>query len=315
MGLEKIGKIIGKEVIAWTRTGANKSLLATKQVKGTLSDLKYTSELKTDTFVKKVETWFDPVGHVAPYAQRGRTEVVGHHSFNAWNSNNTIEEVMRLFMKNHPNASQEQIQKALIRNQKNIAYSNLDKIDHNRQFLGLEPQPHNSVAFRGRQRRIGEQLGSDFDIIEKAQVGDEIVPTSGFAYAAHHKFGAHQYMGSPFDYNGNIKFEPMLIEYRIPKGSQISSNMEHGGEVVFPALSKYKLVSKDTRLIERLDTNGNAVGSYPYKHVILEYIPEIPVFRKDLSYYPESVEDFLLTKAMQCKNFAEFADLPQKLGL
>ena len=122
-------------------------------------------------------------------------------------------------------------------------------------------------------------------------------------------------MGSPFDYNGNIKFEPMLIEYRIPKGSQISSNMEHGGEVVFPALSKYKLVSKDTRLIERLDTNGNAVGSYPYKHVILEYIPEIPVFRKDLSYYPESVEDFLLTKAMQCKNFAEFADLPQKLGL
>lgn len=315
MTLGKIGTTIGEKIIAWTRTSGSKSLLATKPVKVTLSDLKYTSKLKTDTFVKKLETWFDPVGHVAPYAQRGRTEVVGHHVFNAWNSNKTIEDVMGVFMKKYPNASQEQIQKVLIRTQKRIASSNLEKIDYNRQFLSLEPQPYNSVAFRGRQRRIGEQLGSDFDIIEKAQVGDEIVPTSGFAYAAHHKFGAYQYMGSPFDYNGNIKFEPMLIEYRIPKGSQVSSNMEHGGEVVFPAFSKYKLVSKDTRLIERLDTDGNAVGLYPYKHVILEYIPEIPVFRKDLAYYPESVEDFLLTKAMQCKNFAEFADLPQKLGL
>ena len=313
MGLGKIGTTIGKEIVAWTKTG--KSLLATKPVKVTLSDLKYTSKLKADTFVKKVETWFDPVCHVAPYAKRGRTEVVGHHDFNASNSNETIEELMRFFMKNHPNASQEQIQKALIRKQKRIASDNLDKIDYNRNFLSLEPQPYNSVAFRGRQQRIGQQLGSDFDIIERAQVGDEIVPNSGFAYAAHHKFGAYQYMGTPFDWNGNIKFEPMLIEYRIPKGSQVSSNMEHGGEVVFPALSKYKLVSKETRLIERLDTCGNAVGSYPYKHVILEYIPEIPVFRKDLTHYPESVEDFLLTKAMQCKNFAEFADLPQKLGL
>lgn len=313
MGIEKIGTTIGKEIVAWTKT--DKSLLATKPVKVTLSDLKYTSKLKTDTFVKKIETWFDPVGHVAPYAKRGKTEVVGHHDFNASNSNKTIEELMRFFMKNHPNASQEQIQKALIRKQKRIASDNLGKIDCNRSFLSLEPQPYNSVAFRGRQRRIGEQLGSDFDIIEKAQVGDEIVPNSGFAYAAHHKFGAHQYMGTPFDWNGNIKFEPMLIEYRIPKGSQISSNMEHGGEVVFPALSKYKLVSKETRLIEELDTLGNAVGSYPYKHVVLEYIPEIPVFRKGLEYYPESVKDFLMTKAMQCKNFAEFADLPQKLGL
>lgn len=89
-----MGTTIGKEIIALTRT-IGKGLLATKPVKVTLSDLKYTSKLKTDTFVKKVETWFDPVGHVAPYAQRGRTEVVGHHDFNAWNSNDTIEEVMR----------------------------------------------------------------------------------------------------------------------------------------------------------------------------------------------------------------------------
>lgn len=70
----------------------------------------------------------------------------------------------------------------------------------------------------------------------------------------------------------------MLIEYRIPKGSQISSNMEHGGEVVFPALSKFKLISKGQREIEKLDgLTGNVIGSYPYKHVVLKYIPEIPL--------------------------------------
>lgn len=56
-----MGTTIGKEIIALTRT-IGKGLLATKPVKVTLSDLKYTSKLKTDTFVKKVETWFDPVG-------------------------------------------------------------------------------------------------------------------------------------------------------------------------------------------------------------------------------------------------------------
>lgn len=100
MTLGKIGTTIGEKIIAWTRTSGSKSLLATKPVKVTLSDLKYTSKLKTDTFVKKLETWFDPVGHVAPYAQRGRTEVVGHHVFNAWNSNKTMEDVMGVFMKN-----------------------------------------------------------------------------------------------------------------------------------------------------------------------------------------------------------------------
>ena len=86
-------------------------------------------------------------------------------------------------------------------------------------------------------------------------------------------------MGSPYDYLGHIKFEPMLIEYKIPKGAQVSSNMEHGDEVVFPALSKFKLVSRETREIEKLNVSGTAIGSYPYKHVVLEYIPEIPLLK------------------------------------
>ena len=71
----------------------------------------------------------------------------------------------------------------------------------------------------------------------------------------------------------------MLIEYKIPKDAQVSSNMEHGGEVVFPALSKFRLVSKEIREIEQLNESGNAIGSYPYIHVVLEYIPEIPLLK------------------------------------
>ena len=85
-------------------------------------------------------------------------------------------------------------------------------------------------------------------------------------------------MGSAYNIEGQKVLDPMLIEYRIPKGSQISSNMEHGGEVVFPALSKFKLISREDRLIEQLDYHtGTVIGSEPYKRVILEYIPEIPL--------------------------------------
>ena len=75
MEIEKIGTNIGKEIIAWTRTG--KSLLCSKPVSKPINfkGLKHAPELKADTFVRKVETWFDPVGHVTPYAKEGETVV------------------------------------------------------------------------------------------------------------------------------------------------------------------------------------------------------------------------------------------------
>lgn len=41
MGLEKIGTAISKEIIAWTRTGTSKNLLATAPVKIHLGELRY----------------------------------------------------------------------------------------------------------------------------------------------------------------------------------------------------------------------------------------------------------------------------------
>ena len=48
MGLDKIGTTIGKEIIAWTRTGASKSLLATKAIKVNTARLRLAAKLEHD---------------------------------------------------------------------------------------------------------------------------------------------------------------------------------------------------------------------------------------------------------------------------
>lgn len=260
-----------------------KSFLCTKPQKTVTNTigLKFNPELKADTLVKKIETWADPTEHVTPYIKEGETMVKGHHSFHGANDfyNQSFEQLLKEikpFKDADPVFYKESID----------FYNKMTKrlLNRNSEFTKVLRQPRNCTAYRGVVRNIGETR-QDFDVINAANIGDTIVPTRGFAYAAHHKFGTFQYIGSPYDCLGNIKYEPMLIEYRIPKGAQVSSNMEHGGEVVFPALSKYKLLSKETKLIEKLDIKtGNAVGSYPYKHVVLEYIPDIPL-SKDIEQF------------------------------
>lgn len=225
---------------------------------------------------KQVETWFDSHDHVVPYCAEGKTTVDEHHYFYGSNSldNETLEtslQKIKIDKNQNPELYKKQydyIVEEFNRRTKKI-------LETNNSFTKLTPQPRDCVAYRGTYRRIGEPR-QDFDVINAANIGDTIVPTRGFAYAAHRKFGTYQYLGTPYSYTGELKFEPMLIEYRIPKGSQVSSNMEHGGEVVFPGLSKFKLISRETRLIEQLEyKTGKPIGSYPYKHVVLEYIPEI----------------------------------------
>ena len=57
MGIEKIGTSIGKEIIAWTRTG--KSMLATRPVKVNIQGLKYTPRLTEDVFVNTKQSLKD----------------------------------------------------------------------------------------------------------------------------------------------------------------------------------------------------------------------------------------------------------------
>lgn len=137
----------------------------------------------------------------------------------------------------HPNAGE--------RNLNNFVESNIENLSLNREFLKLQPQPHQSTVFRARGRGY-DGSGADFEIISKAKVGDEIVPSGGFAYAAHFKPQTAQYLGLP---------DGMLYEIVVPKGSQISVNMEHGGEAVFPALSKFRLLKKKQDISKATVTN------------------------------------------------------------
>lgn len=280
MGLEKVGINIGKEFVIWTRTNME-SLFASNSVKINTKGIKYVPKLKTDTFVKKIETWADPADHICPYIKEGKTMVKGHHSFHSANDfcNQSFEQLLKE-IESFKDTDYQFYQNCI------DFYNKMTKnlLKRNENFTKLVPQPRNCKAYRGTLRYKG-QPRQDFDTINNANIGDVIIPTRGFAYSAHHKLGAYQYMGSPYDDLGNIKFEPMLIEYKIPKGAQVSSNFEHGGEVVFPALSEFKLLSKETRYIEQLNSNGKAIGNYPYKHVILEYIPQIPLLKDFEKFY------------------------------
>ncbi len=281
MGLEKLGMSLARKTSAWLKACGKNSVLQTKPIKTTeIQVLKYKPELKTDTFVKKVDSWMEklPEGYSTPYCMRGETMVNDHHNFHSYNGfcNSTFEERIKhlehLKNKNY-NRYKERIQEEM----EEFDYQTELLLKDNASFTKLTPQPRDCVAYRGVNRRIGAPR-QDYDVINSANVGDIIIPTRGYAYAAHYKLGAKQYMGSAYNIEGQKVLDPMLIEYRIPKGSQISSNMEHGGEVVFPALSKFKLISREDRLIEKLDYHtGTVIGSEPYKRVILEYIPEIPL--------------------------------------
>ena len=272
---------LSDDLVRYLKACGKKSVLQTKPITYTdLKGLRYAPELKADTFVRKVETWMTSSDHVAPLATK-ETMVAGHHNFHAVNSyyNTSLEksiEGLERLKKVNPKRYQERIKEKIL----DFEYQTKELLEQNIKFTELTPQPKDCIAYRGTMRYIGESR-QDFDIINAASIGDTIVPTRGFAYGAHYKMGTYKYLGGgPYDYKGNLTFENMMIEYRIPKGAQISSNMEHEGEVVFPALSKFKLLSKDTRLIEKLVWKGDipiVVGSHPYKHVVLEYIPEIPL--------------------------------------
>ena len=187
--------------------------------------------------------------------------------------------------------------------------SNIRSLKINRDFLKLQPQPHQSTVFRARSRNC-DGGGADFEIISKAKVGDEIIPSGGFAYVAHFKPQTAPYLGLP---------DGMLYEIVVPKGSQISVNMEHGGETVFPALSKFKLLKKETRYIKCVQDEVSKVPNaeaYPYTYVKMEYVPEIPALGKEFENISNAEIKTLVQKAKEynCTTWADFAELPKKLG-
>ena len=311
MGLSKIALNLAERTASYTKMLGKSSILETKPIsRVNVSELKYSAILKADTFSPKIDKWFDGIKTTPPYANRETTVVAGHHSFHSMNSQKNItleglyEQTERDFAGNLENITSMKSEDLT-----NFIKTNIKSLRKNRKFLKLQPQPHQSTVFRARGRGY-DGSGADFEIISKAKVGDEIVPSGGFAYAAHFKPQTAQYLGLP---------DGMLYEIVVPKGSQISVNMEHGGEAVFPALSKFRLLKKETRYIKSYSDEcckKANTKAHPYTYVKMEYVPEIPVLSKELeSMSPTEIKNLVQqAKEYNYITWADFAELPKKLG-
>lgn len=108
----------------------------------------------------------------------------------------------------------------------------IEDIDND--FKKLPPLEDDFVFYRGRGKHpCFPRFNEDFDIIEKAKIGENIVPDGAYSYGAFKKEVAENWA------------KDMLCEIRVPKGARLSRNNEHGGEVLFPRGAKYRLISKE----------------------------------------------------------------------
>ena len=311
MGLSKIALNLAERTASYAKMLGKSSILETKPIsRVNVSGLKYSANLKADTFSPKIDKWVDGIKTTPPYVNTETTAVIGHHRFHGGNSlnNTTIESFYKQIERNFAGRP-EDIIKMKSEGLAFLTENNIRSLKRNRDFLKLQPQPHQSTVFRARSRNC-DGGGADFEIISKAKVGDEIIPSGGFAYAAHFKPQTAPYLGLP---------DGMLYEIVVPKGSQISVNMEHGGETVFPALSKFKLLKKETRYIKCIQDEVSKVSNakaYPYTYVKMEYVPEIPALGKEFENISNAEIKTLVQKAKECNctTWADFAELPKKLG-
>lgn len=84
MTFGKIGTTLGKEILAWTRTGGSKSLLATRHVKVNTAELKLTPQLEGDVvqISKQANRWTKNPNEYIPDCN-----IPSHHMVNGINHN------------------------------------------------------------------------------------------------------------------------------------------------------------------------------------------------------------------------------------
>ena len=115
------------------------------------------------------------------------------------------------------------------------------------EFLILEPLEKDCIVYRGRaEHSLFPSLNKDFQIIDSSKIGDIITPDQAYSYTAFHRSLAEHWGGEGargFDTNGNLG-RTIMYEIHLPKGSRVSRNFEHGGEVVMPRGAQYKIKDK-----------------------------------------------------------------------
>lgn len=118
-------------------------------------------------------------------------------------------------------------------------------------FQKLPELEKDCIVYRGRaENPLFEENNVDFAIIDKAKIGDVIIPDTAYSYCAFKKTLANCWGGpgarlssSSDDTSNRI----MMMTIRLPKGAKVSRNLEHGGEIVMPRGAKYKVISKEVK--------------------------------------------------------------------
>lgn len=121
-----------------------------------------------------------------------------------------------------------------------------------KEFAKLSPLEKDCIVWRGRgEHPICKRFNEDFSIVDKAKVGDIIIPDKGYSYTGFTKELAS-------NWSCPIEGKSIMYKIHLPKGARVSRNLEHGGEVVIPRNAEYKVLSKTV--------NGN------HTDIELEYI-------------------------------------------
>lgn len=195
----------------------------------------------------------DKVAHLRPNVFEG-SDVPMHHYLNGRNPD--VREAVKL---------QEQLAKGEVLAAEDKVFVEkmskyMDKVDAS--FEKLKPLDKRCIGYRGRtENPIMKSANEDFAIVDKAKVGDVIVPDKGYSYAAFDRSLADNWGGPGAvmtDRHGKPTRQIMYTMY-YPEGAKVSCNLEHGGEIVAPRGAAYKVISKET------DKQGNI-------EIAMEYI-------------------------------------------
>ena len=115
---------------------------------------------------------------------------------------------------------------------------NMLKVDM--EFAKLPPLEKEFTVWRGRSENpIIRRWNRDFEIIDKAKVGDIIIPDVGYSYTGFKRELAENWANP-------ISGRSIMYKIKLPKGARVSRNLEHGGEVVMPRNAQYRLITKTT---------------------------------------------------------------------
>ena len=180
------------------------------------------------------------------------TQVPMHHDINGYNSK--VRETVEARTNGIKGLGEEDVEDII------AAEKYMAKID--KEFTKLPPLEKDCIVYRGRtENPVIKRFNKDFEIMDKAKVGDVIVPDTGYSYTAFNRSMAENWGGEAarsYNEDGSLT-RNIMYEIHLPKGAKVSRNGEHGGEVVMPRGAQYIIKDK------KVDKEG-------CMEVVLEYI-------------------------------------------